>query len=92
MLGPDTAEELFETTDVVGQTVAYNGFQLEVVGVLESVEAADSNTNDVAIVPLSTYAQRLVGGRTATRSATSTSRRPVTARCRPPTSRRRTCC
>ena len=62
VLGPDTAEELFATTDIVGQTVAYNGFQLEVVGVLESVEAADLNTNDVAIVPLSTYAQRLVGG------------------------------
>ena len=51
VLGPDTAMELFETTDVVGQTVTYDGFQLEVVGILESVDAADSNTDDVAIVP-----------------------------------------
>lgn len=62
VLGPTTAEELFSTTNVVGQTVAYNGLQLEVVGVLERVEAADSAANDVAIVPLSTYSQRLVGG------------------------------
>ena len=62
VLGPDTATELFDSTNVVGQTVTYNGFQLEVIGVLQNIDAADDNTNDVAIVPLSTYSQRLVGG------------------------------
>ena len=38
--------------------------QLEVIGVLDRARArrATTSSNDVAIVPLSTYAQRLVGG------------------------------
>ena len=64
VLGASTATELFETTEVVGETVSYDGFQLEVIGVLEDVETSDSSNNDLAIVPLSTYAQRLVGGST----------------------------
>ena len=63
MLGPDTATELFGTTDVVGETVSYDGMQLEVIGVLEPIDSSsDDSANDVAIVPLSTYSQRLVGG------------------------------
>ena len=63
VLGPDTATQLFGTTDVVGETVSYDGMQLEVIGVLEPIESSsDASANDVAIVPLSTYSQRLVGG------------------------------
>ena len=63
VLGPDTAEELFGTTDVVGSSVTYDGTALEVVGVLDGLSSSeDAASNDVAIVPASTYAQRLVGG------------------------------
>ncbi len=64
VLGPDTAEELFgSTTAAVGGAVAYNGTILEVVGVLDELSSSDSTSNnDLAIVPLSTYQQRLVGG------------------------------
>lgn len=65
VLGPDTAEELFGSTDPVGETVVYDGTTLEVVGVLEALSSSDDTTsNDTAIVPASTYAQRLVGGTT----------------------------
>jgi putative ABC transport system permease protein len=63
VLGPDTASELFTTGNPVGQTVTYNGVQLTVIGVLSSLSSSDAtSSNDVAIVPQSTYAQRLVGG------------------------------
>jgi putative ABC transport system permease protein len=63
VLGPDTAEELFGSTDVVGSTVTYGGTTLEVVGVLDALSSSeDTASNDVALVPASTYAQRLVGG------------------------------
>ena len=63
VLGPDTAGELFENTDPIGETVSYNGVKLEVIGVLEALSSSDDTTNnDLAIVPLSTYSQRLVGG------------------------------
>jgi putative ABC transport system permease protein len=63
VLGPDTAQELFGTTAVVGRTVSYNGVRLEVIGVLEALSSSDQTANnDLAIVPLNTYAQRLVGG------------------------------
>ncbi|MGE3620644.1 MAG: ABC transporter permease [Acidimicrobiia bacterium] len=63
VLGPDTAQELFGTTAAVGQTVAYGGTTLEVVGVLEPLSSSEAASNDdVALVPLTTYGQRLVGG------------------------------
>ena len=63
VLGPDTATELFGSTDVVGQAVTVNGLRLEVVGVLESLSSSDdASNNDMAIVPMTTMAQRLVGG------------------------------
>jgi ABC-type antimicrobial peptide transport system permease subunit len=65
VLGPDTASELFPTGNSVGQTVSYNGVTLEVVGVLEELSSSeDTSNNDLAVVPLSTYQQRLVGGST----------------------------
>ena len=63
VLGPDTANELFDRGNAVGRTVTFNGVPLTVVGVLSSLSSSDNaSANDVAIVPLSTYAQRLVGG------------------------------
>jgi len=63
VLGSDTASELFSGRDPVGETVSYNGTTLEVVGVLEPLSSSEETTsNDVALVPLSTYQQRLVGG------------------------------
>jgi putative ABC transport system permease protein len=63
VLGPDTASELFGGRNAVGQTVTYNGTTLKVVGVLDALSSSDSTSNnDLAIVPHTTYAQRLVGG------------------------------
>ncbi|MCU1394425.1 MAG: hypothetical protein JWM34_2853 [Ilumatobacteraceae bacterium] len=71
VLGPDTAKELFTTTDAaVGQSVTYNGLSMKVVGVLAELSSSESTSNnDVAIVPFNTYSQRLVGG--STRNAVS---------------------
>jgi putative ABC transport system permease protein len=63
VIGPDTATQLFGGRDPIGQTVTYNGTQLQVVGLLASLSSSEqASNNDLAIVPLSTYAQRLVGG------------------------------
>jgi putative ABC transport system permease protein len=66
VLGPDTANELFGNAIVaIGQTVSYNGVKLEVVGVLETLSSSENaSNNDLAVVPLATYQQRLVGGTT----------------------------
>ena len=65
VLGPDTASELFTTGNPVGQYVTYEGSKLKVVGVLEALSSSDdTSNNDLAIVPLSTYSERLVGGST----------------------------
>jgi putative ABC transport system permease protein len=63
VLGPDTASELFPTGNAVGQTVTYNGVNLQVIGILQALSSSDNaSNNDLAIVPLSTYQQRLIGG------------------------------
>jgi putative ABC transport system permease protein len=64
VLGPDTASELFGTArTTVGRSVTYNGTTLQVVGVLDALSSSESTSNnDLAVVPQSTYAQRLVGG------------------------------
>ena len=63
VLGPDTAEELFGQRSPIGQEVVFDGTALQVVGVLEELSSSDqTSSNDVAIVPRSTYAERLVGG------------------------------
>lgn len=66
VLGPDTATELFGSeAAAIDQTVTYNGTNLRVVGVLDALSSSENTSNnDVAIVPMSTYAQRLVGGST----------------------------
>ncbi len=64
VLGPETAEELFGSARAaVGQQVVRDGTTLEVIGVLEELSSSDDRSNnDLAIVPLTTYQQRLVGG------------------------------
>ena len=63
VLGPDTASELFPNENPVGQTVTYDGTSLTVIGVLEELSSSSEATNnDLAIVPISTYSQRLIGG------------------------------
>ncbi|HEY4331458.1 MAG TPA: ABC transporter permease [Ilumatobacteraceae bacterium] len=63
VLGTDTATELFSTTNAVGETLTYNGVTLTVVGVLQPLSDSEAtSSNDIAIVPASLYAQRLVGG------------------------------
>ena len=65
VLGPDTATQLFPTGNPVGQMVTYNGTQLQVVGVLAPLSSSEATTNnDLAVVPMSTYSQRLIGGTT----------------------------
>ncbi|UZN02416.1 ABC transporter permease [Cellulomonas sp. S1-8] len=71
VLGAQTATELFGTTAVVGQVVSVAGTDLTVVGVLaEAGASGDSDLDDIALVPLSTAAETLVGG--ATRNTVST--------------------
>jgi len=63
VLGPDTASELFTAGNPVGQYVTGNGAKLKVVGVLEELSSSeDTSSNDLAIVPSSTYSERLIGG------------------------------
>lgn len=65
VLGPDTVTQLFNNADPIGQTVSYNGVKLTVIGVIEELSSSEqTSNNDLAIVPLSTYSQRLVGGTT----------------------------
>src|SRR5262249_46032036 len=46
-----------------GRSVSYNGVTLQVIGVLQPLSSSSTTTsNDVALVPMSTYAERLVGG------------------------------
>jgi putative ABC transport system permease protein len=64
VLGPDTASELFNGIDPVGQVVDINGVPFSVIGVLNSVggsSSATANQDDQVIVPLSTATQRLFG-------------------------------
>ena len=63
VLGSSTATELYGTTDAVGETFTANNVQFSVIGVLASAGSdSTSNLDDQAIVPISTEANRLVGG------------------------------
>ncbi|HEX3424976.1 MAG TPA: ABC transporter permease [Acidimicrobiales bacterium] len=67
VLGATTAQELFGNADPVGQTVTVNGLPLQVVGVLNSSGSSGStNEDDMALVPYSTAAERLIGGTSRT--------------------------
>ncbi|HVW42289.1 MAG TPA: ABC transporter permease [Amycolatopsis sp.] len=67
VLAPTTAEELFGSTNAVGRTVTIGSTPFTVVGVLASAgTSAAQNEDDQAVVPLSTAADRLIGGTTRT--------------------------
>ncbi len=67
VIGSTTASELFSGRNPIGQTVTVNGVPLQVVGVLASSGSSSTTSNDdLAIVPITTAAQRLVGGTTRT--------------------------
>jgi putative ABC transport system permease protein len=63
VLGSETADELFGSQNVVGQTVTIDSKTFTVVGVLAAVGSdSSSDLDDIAIVPMSTEANELVGG------------------------------
>ena len=64
VLGPTTAQELFgQAGSAVGQSVTISGAEYSVVGVLESEgSSGSSNSDDMVVMPWSTYASRLSPG------------------------------
>ncbi|MEZ4359237.1 MAG: ABC transporter permease [Kofleriaceae bacterium] len=63
VLGQAVAAELFSAVDPVGQTVRIQGQPYEVVGVLAPKgQGAGGNTDDLIVVPLKTFQQRLEKG------------------------------
>jgi putative ABC transport system permease protein len=67
VLGATTAQELFGSTDVVGQTVTIAGTPFTVQGVLApSGSTGSTNNDDTAVIPLSTAQQRVSGGSSRT--------------------------
>jgi putative ABC transport system permease protein len=66
VLGPETATELFGTTGVVGRSLSIDGTDFQVVGVLASAGSSSStNLDDLAVIPLSTAADTVMGGTNA---------------------------
>ncbi len=65
VLGATTAEELFGFDDVVGQSVTIAGKPFTVVGVLAAAGSSGStDSDDTAVIPMSTAQQRVFGGTT----------------------------
>ncbi len=64
VLGAGLAEDLFPDSYPVGQSVKINGAAYEVVGVLVESGGGFSNSNDSALVPISTAQSRLSSERT----------------------------
>ncbi|MBN9326598.1 MAG: macrolide ABC transporter permease [Cellulomonas sp. 73-145] len=70
VLGADTATQLYGTTNAVGRTVTINNVEFTVIGVLSTAgSSGNTSLDDLAVVPLSTAAEQLVGG--STRDAVS---------------------
>ncbi|SKA87794.1 putative ABC transport system permease protein [Clostridium sp. USBA 49] len=60
VIGPETAENLFKTTNVVGKKMYVNGIEFSIVGLLKSEGTSANGSNDDRIIlPIST-AKRLL--------------------------------
>ncbi|WP_430867071.1 ABC transporter permease [Demequina aurantiaca] len=58
VLGAETAQELFDRVDVVGEDVTINDTSFEVIGVLsEKGSSGDSSLDDIAVIPMSTMVE-----------------------------------
>jgi putative ABC transport system permease protein len=66
VIGPETADKLFGTTNVVGKTMYVNGIEFSVVGVLESQGTSSAGSSDDRIIMPITTAQRLLKTANAT--------------------------
>ena len=65
IIGKTVADNLFEGTNPVGQTIRANNVPLEIIGVLESRGASagpGGDRDDVLIVPINTARNRITGG------------------------------
>lgn len=60
VVGVDIAEDLFGTTNVVGNTMSISGRQFKIVGVLESKGSSGGSSSDEVVVIPFTLAQRLL--------------------------------
>lgn len=60
VIGSETADTLFSTTNVVGQTVYVNGTEFKIIGVLKSEGTSSSGTSDDRIIVPLTTGQRLL--------------------------------
>jgi len=71
VLGAETATELFGRTNVVGQQVTIGDHVVKVIGVLASAGSdSSSNLDDLAIMPITTVADVIVGGASASSVST----------------------
>jgi putative ABC transport system permease protein len=71
VLGATTASELFGARDAVGRTLTVAGVPMTVIGVLDTAGSSPvGNQDDTAVVPITTAAERILGGtnRTAVQS------------------------
>lgn len=59
VLGSEAAEEMFGTTDAVGETFTMNGYTFSVVGVLEEKGSTSSGSSDNQIIIPFSLAERL---------------------------------
>jgi putative ABC transport system permease protein len=65
VLGSDTAAELFNGLDPVGQTIDVSGVPMTIVGLLNTVGSSSSSTggdqDDQVVVPITTATERVLG-------------------------------
>ncbi|MFL0266706.1 ABC transporter permease [Candidatus Clostridium radicumherbarum] len=60
VIGTDTAQNIFDRTNVVGNTMYVNGIEFTIVGVLESTGTSSSGSGDDRIILPLTTAERLL--------------------------------
>ncbi|WP_417562077.1 ABC transporter permease [Microbacterium sp.] len=66
VLGSQTAQELFGTSNVVGQSITISGSAFQIIGVLTAAGSSSStNLDDVVVMPMTTATQTVMGGTSA---------------------------